>query len=55
MSLRDHEPLPPAPPPATLGTLRDHELLQLQREAEESGEVFKLPDGIKEQVEEQYR
>jgi hypothetical protein len=36
------------------GTLRDHELLELQRREAESQEVYSLPDHLKKKVEEQY-
>ncbi len=38
------------PPLLAAGTLRDHELIELQRQAEESNEVFRLPDHLKEKV-----
>ena len=40
------------PPPAVhTGTLRDYELMELQRQAEEGlGELFKLPEHLKEKV-----
>ena len=37
------------------GTLRDQDFLALQRSAEEKGEVYQLPDDVKQRVEEQYK
>ncbi len=57
-STRPRLPKPPCTnPPAlpdtclpTPGTLRDSELMELQRQAEEGGEIFTLPDHVKEKV-----
>ena len=36
------------------GTLRDHELLEMQRREEQSQEVYRLPDHLRKKVDEQY-
>ncbi|GLI61404.1 hypothetical protein VaNZ11_003623 [Volvox africanus] len=54
-TLNEHKRLQLRELAALNGTLRDHELMELQRQAEEGGELFKLPEHLKEKVEEQYR
>ncbi|GFR51314.1 hypothetical protein Agub_g13679, partial [Astrephomene gubernaculifera] len=54
-TLNEHKRLQLRELAALNGTLRDHELMELQRQAEEGTDLFRLPEHIKEKVEEQYR
>ncbi|KAG2483464.1 hypothetical protein HYH03_017647 [Edaphochlamys debaryana] len=54
-TLNEHKRLQLRELAALNGTLRDHELMELQRQEREAGDIFQLPEAMKEKVDEQYR